>query len=121
MVTVVDSSVWIDAFRGGVSAARLARLVESDAALLHRAVAGEVALGLLGPRRAPLLAELGRLPTVESVPDEEIMELIEMRSLAGRGIGWVDAHLLGSALAAGASLWTLDRRLAAIAGSLGLR
>jgi len=38
----------------------------------------------------------------------------------GRGIGWVDVHLLASARLTGIPLWTLDRRLKEVAGSLGL-
>jgi predicted nucleic acid-binding protein len=40
--------------------------------------------------------------------------------LHGRGIGWIDAHLLASALLADATLWTADARLAALAGELGM-
>jgi predicted nucleic acid-binding protein len=36
--------------------------------------------------------------------------------LSGKGIGWVDTHLLASALAARVEVWTLDRRLARVAG-----
>lgn len=51
---------------------------------------------------------------------DEALVLVERRSLMGRGIGWVDVQLLASALLAAVSLWTLDRRLASVAGELGV-
>jgi predicted nucleic acid-binding protein len=39
------------------------------------------------------------------------MRLIEARKLWGLGIGWIDAHLLASALLSGCQFWTLDGRL----------
>jgi len=52
--------------------------------------------------------------------DAEALALLEERELMGRGLGWVDVHLLGSALLAGIRLWTLDRALAETAHSLGI-
>jgi predicted nucleic acid-binding protein len=37
----------------------------------------------------------------------------------GKGLGWVDVHLLASAVAAGEAVWTKDRRLAEAAARLG--
>jgi len=44
------------------------------------------------------------------------MTFVDAHRLAGRGLGWVDMHLLASAALAHTSLWSLDRRLAATAG-----
>ena len=44
--------------------------------------------------------------------------MIEARSLSGSGIGWVDAHLLASALVSGALVWTFDRILEQAARTL---
>lgn len=119
MRTLVDTSVWIDFFRGSGSS-RLAALLDTDDALVHPWVRGELALGRLGAKRAAILGDLTLRAAAPLLDDEEILHLIDVRSLAGSGIGWVDAHLCGSALVAGAALWTLDRRLARAAAALGL-
>jgi hypothetical protein len=67
-----------------------------------------------------VIADLKRLPALPLVPDEEVLELILARRLSGRGIGWVDAHLLASALVAGCGLWTFDGHLGAVARDLGV-
>jgi predicted nucleic acid-binding protein len=45
---------------------------------------------------------------------------IDRHALMGRGIGYVDMHLLASARLADAMLWTRDKRLLAVATELGL-
>jgi predicted nucleic acid-binding protein len=67
-----------------------------------------------------VIADLKRLPASPRVPDEEVLELILTRQLSGKGIGWVDVHLLASALVAGCGLWTFDGRLGAVARDLGV-
>lgn len=52
------------------------------------------------------------------VPHDEVSELVSRRRLARRGIGWVDAHLLASALTSGAALWSADAGLRAAAAEL---
>ena len=42
------------------------------------------------------------------------------RKLHGRGIGWIDVHLLASALVARLKLWTTDPALATVAKELGI-
>jgi predicted nucleic acid-binding protein len=61
------------------------------------------------------------LPQAIVAEEEEVLRLIDRQALFGRGIGYVDAHLLAAArLTAGSSLWTGDRRLQAVAAELGL-
>jgi predicted nucleic acid-binding protein len=72
----------------------------------------------LGSRR--LLGLLRALPTTPVARVDEALAFIERRALVGRGIGWVDVQLLASALLAGTRIWTLDRRLAAVAADLGV-
>lgn len=38
-----------------------------------------------------------------------------------RGLGWVDVHLLGATMIAGADLWTLDGALLEAAQRIGLK
>jgi predicted nucleic acid-binding protein len=119
-MTIVDSSVWIDFFRGAGRSATLAALLEGNEVLLHPWVLGELALGSLGRRRESVLADLRLVPAAPLVPESELLEVIESRRLHGRGVGWVDAGLLASALIAGAALWSFDRRLARLAGEAGV-
>ncbi len=115
---LVDTSVWIAFFRGAPSGKALSRFLEEDAVLVHPWVTGELMLGTLGPRREEILSDLGRLPAAPLVDFEEIRALVTSRRLAGTGIGWVDAQLVGSALVAGATLWTFDTKLAKVATRL---
>lgn len=115
---LVDASVWINHLRAADE--RLTTLLAREEALCHPFVIGEVALGNL-PRRAPVLAELRDLPQATVASDEDVMRLIEEQPLYGRGIGYVDAHLLASVrITPEAKLWTADRRLGAVAAELGL-
>jgi predicted nucleic acid-binding protein len=63
---------------------------------------------------------LRALPRAEVVGEEEILEFIEQRALMGRGIGYVDVHLLASSILTGITLWSGDRRLRHVAAELGL-
>lgn len=119
-MTLVDSSVWIDHVRPGGHLPRLAELIRTDQLLIHPAVLGEVALGNLGPRRAVVLQALGRMSQAPVVDEDAALAFVELQSLAGSGIGWVDVHLLASARLAHAKLWTLDKRLARVAARLGV-
>jgi predicted nucleic acid-binding protein len=117
---LADTSVWIEHLRGGRAGLVLASLLEEDSIVMHPWIAGELALGRLGKRRAHILADIGLLDHLAPASDEDVMRMIEARSLSGTGIGWVDAHLLASALVAGARLWTLDRILREAARAAGI-
>lgn len=115
---LVDTSVWVDHLRHGSPS--LFSLLSAGRVLCHPFVIGELALGALG-QRDEVLGDLKNLPQAETASPLEVLELIDRQSLAGSGIGYVDAHLLASArLTAGAALWTRDRRLSLVAGKLGL-
>jgi len=115
-VILVDTSVWIDHLRARDEI--LAALLDEGRVLSHPFVIGELALGRLR-ERAPVLINLGRLPAATVASDHEVLGFIDRHRLFGSGIGYIDAHLLASAhLTADATLWTRDRRLAAIAQRL---
>jgi predicted nucleic acid-binding protein len=117
-VILVDTSVWIEHLRAGEE--RLTALLDAGEVLAHPFVIGELALGNLRGRDA-FLRDLGDLPQAAVVADEEVLGFIEDQALFGRGIGYVDAHLLAAArLTAGARLWTRDRNLLAVAARLDL-
>jgi len=116
---LVDTSIWIGHFRQ--TDAVLVGLLEDGRVLTHQMVIGELACGNL-PRRGEVLELLHALPAAPSATHEEALLLIEERGLMRRGIGYVDVHLLASALLArDASLWSADARLAVAAGALGVR
>jgi predicted nucleic acid-binding protein len=117
---LVDTSVWIEFLRRAPPRADLREVLELGEVVTHPFVIGELALGGLGRRRAQILSDLRLLPGLPAASDAEVLDLIDARALAGRGIGWVDAHLVASALLAAARLWTLDARLARVASAVGL-
>lgn len=115
---LVDTSVWIAHLR--ITDERLAALLQEGEVLGHPFVTGEIALGNLRQRRA-VLTELLELPQAAVAADEEVLHLIAELSLFGRGIGYVDAHLLAAVrLIPDTRLWTHDRRLQEVAAELGL-
>ena len=114
---LVDTSVWIDHLARGD--ARLVDALEAGAVWSHAFVIGELACADLR-NRGEVLHLLGRLPRVPLATDDEAMAFVERRRLMGKGIGWVDAHLLAAAVLAGVRVWTRDRRLAQVAGDLDL-
>lgn len=116
---LVDTSLWIDYFRNGNDT--LVRLLTRDQVLIHPMVIGEIACGTPPAPRAQTLGDLGLLPTVQLVGLHEAIAFIERESLYGLGCGLVDIILLASTLLTpGATLWTLDRRLAGVADRFGV-
>jgi predicted nucleic acid-binding protein len=114
---LVDTSVWIEHLR--VGSPGLARLLEHGLVLAHPSVIGELACGNL-KNRSRLLADLAALPDAVEATDEEVLRLIEERKLWGVGLGWIDAHLLASALLTNCGFWTLDRKLERAASRAGI-
>ncbi len=115
---LVDASVWIDHLRSNDE--RLTALLDGDEVLGHPFIMGELALGHLRQRDIVLRA-LRRLPQATVASDQEVLRLIDRQPLFGRGIGYVDAHLLAAVrLTADTRLWTRDRRLQTVAAELGL-
>ena len=114
---LVDTSVWIDHLRRGHPA--LAAQLEDGAVWTHPFVVGELACGNLH-RRAEILSLLAALPAVPVAAHDEVLAFVEHRRLTGRGLGWIDMHLLASATLASVPLWTSDRRLFAVAQELGI-
>jgi len=115
---LVDTSVWIDHLRSGDET--LATLLNRSQVLLHPFVLGELACGNL-VNRNEVLDLLKDLPRSPVATDDEVLIYIERQSLMGRGIGYIDSHLLAAvALEGTARLWTRDKRLRAVADALSL-
>jgi predicted nucleic acid-binding protein len=115
-MVLADTSVWIAHFRRGLP--ELSSRLGSHLVLTHPFVIGELACANLRNRRAVLM-DLRRLPRAVPASDREVMHLIESRQLWGKGLAWSDVHLLSSAVLSRCRLWTLDKRLHAVA--VGLR
>ncbi len=119
-MVLVDTSVWIRFLSNRAPhAAQLQDLLLRGEVSGHDFVFGELLVGDKGGRKK-LLADYVRMHQSLTVPHREVVEFVQRRRLYGRGIGWVDAHLLASAVVGCGSLWTADPRLAAAATELGI-
>jgi predicted nucleic acid-binding protein len=117
-VILIDTSVWIDHFRS--TSVPLGEVLQAEEVMTHPFVVGELACGTLRQRQQ-VLDLLDDLPKATVASHEEVMHFIEERRLMGKGIGYIDAHLLAAvSLTVGAQLWTHDKHLAAVAADLGL-
>ena len=113
---LVDTAVWIDHLHKAVPA--LAEALEGEEVLTHPFVIGELACGELRNRHE-FLGLLAALPSAAVATDDEALVLIEDRRLMGKGLGYIDVHLLASAMLTEATrLWTTDKRLRMIAAQL---
>jgi len=117
MMTLVDTSVWVEHLRRGN--ARMKGLLSAGQVLCHPFVLGELACGNLQKRRQ-VLALLTALPAAQLASHDEVLHLVDTYQLFGRGLGWVDVHLLASALLSKCGLSTLDKPLATAAEGLGI-
>ena len=120
MIVLVDTSVWIRFLSNrGPYAAALDGLLSRDEVSGHELVYGELLIGDKGGRKR-LLADYELMHQAPAVPHIDVVEFVRSRRLHGRGIGWIDAHLLASALVGRLKLWTADPRLGVLAGELGI-
>jgi predicted nucleic acid-binding protein len=120
MSVLVDTSVWIRFLSNRAPyASRLDELLGRDEVSGHDFVYGELLIGDKGGRKA-LLTEYERMGQAPVVPHGDVVAFVRDRKLHGRGIGWIDVHLLASALVARLELWTTDPALAMVAKELGI-
>lgn len=115
---LVDTSVWVAHLRQGGTG--LEDLLLDGQVLCHDFVIGELACGGL-KNRQEVLSLLESLNQARLAQHEEALKLIEQRRLMGKGLGYVDMHLLASTLLSGVSLWTLGKKLDEAASALGIR
>jgi len=116
---LIDTSVWVDHFRHGNDG--LVALLGLDRALTHPMVMLEIACGTPPSPRIQTLNNIALLQTCHQASLGEVMAFIEREKLYGLGCGLVDMALLASTLITpSAELWTLDKRLADLAGRFGV-
>jgi predicted nucleic acid-binding protein len=114
-LVIVDTSLWISHLRA--ADAGLAEVLEAGEAMCHPFVIGELACGNLN-NRAAIIALLQVLPSAPVAQHEEVLAFIDAHGLMGKGLGFIDIHLLASALLSGVPLWTRDMRLAKAAAEM---
>ena len=114
-MVLVDTSVWVSHLREGNS--ELVDLLDNGGVVSHPFVVEELACGNLR-NRAMILSLLESLPMSIEAEHKEVLAFIERNRLMGKGLGYVDAHLITSAVLTGVALWTLDKRLEQVAGTL---
>ena len=119
-MVLVDTSVWIRFLSNREPYSQeLDRLLDLDQVTGHELIYGELLIGDNGGRQQ-LLASYGGIRQAVAVPHLEVAEFVRSRKLHGRGVGWIDIHLLASALVERLYLWTADDRLSAMATELGV-
>ena len=116
-MVLVDTSIWIDHLRTGNR--RLEILLLDSEVACHPYIIGELACGNL-KNRDEILDLLQALPIAPTIAPDEFLFFVDQHRLMGLGIGFVDIHLLASALLSDLRLWTGDRRLRAAASTLGI-
>jgi predicted nucleic acid-binding protein len=116
-MVLVDTSVWVAHLRAGTSG--LEALLNEGLMVCHPLIVGELAGGTLHNRSA-ILVHLQALLQAIPAEHEEVMQFIENHSLIGTGLGYIDLHLLASALLSKVTLWTVDKRLKEVAVKLEL-
>lgn len=115
-MVLVDTSVWVAHLRHGDL--RLESLLNNSRVVCHPFIIGELACGNL-KNRAEILSLLGALPMAISIEHGEAMHFIENRLLMGKGLGYIDIHLLASAIVTKVPLWTFDKKLKDISIEMG--
>ena len=114
---LVDTSIWINHFNKTNSG--LNKLLNSAQVCIHPFVIGELACGNIS-NRTEILSLLKSLPLVDTALDDEIHKFIEDKKLYGIGLGFIDVHLLASALIHNVKIWTGDKSLSKAALKLGI-
>jgi predicted nucleic acid-binding protein len=116
-MVLVDTSVWVSHLRHGNVG--LKKLLNAGEVVCHPFIVGELACGNL-KNRHEILAHLQSLPMSVSAEHEEVLKFIENNRLMGMGLGYVDVHLIASALLTDVPLWTFDKTLDKIAKKIGI-
>ena len=114
---LVDTSVWVSHFRTGNQ--QLESLLNSGQVICHPFIIGELACGTL-KNRIEILNLLRSLPQADCADDDEVLHFIEKNHLMGKGLGYIDMHLLASAILTNVPIWTLDKKLRALSSTLDI-
>ena len=110
-MVLVDTSIWIDFLKDGNDLLR--EFLENGQVMVHPLIVGELSCGNIS-KRSNFLSLINELPQVKESSHEEVMHFIENKKLFGKGVGFIDLHILSSAILSNVPLWTGDKRLANI-------
>ena len=116
-MVLVDTSVWINHLRKTNKG--LVDLLQEGLVLIHPFIVGELACGNL-KNRQEILSLLQLLPMATQADHEDVMSFIDAHKLMGKGLGYIDVHLLASTLLSDAELWTFDTKLSETSFKLGV-
>lgn len=116
-MVLVDTSVWISHLRYGNVGLEI--LLNDGHVACHPFVIGELACGNL-KNRPEILSLMQALPPAAHADNEEVIEFIENHRLMGKGLGYIDIHLLASATLSKLKLWTFDKRFNEVSVKIGL-
>ena len=116
-MVIVDTSIWVTHLRQG--SRQLEKLLMDAEVMCHPFIVGELACGNL-KNRNEIISLLQSLPMAPTIEFDEFLFFIDRHHLMGKGVGFVDVHLLASAQLIGKPLWTADKWLKSAADQLEL-
>ena len=116
-MVLVDTSVWVSHLR--YENEDLQQLLLNGEVVCHPFIVGELACGNL-KNRHEILTYLQSLPMTILAEDEEVLKFIEANQLMGKGLGYIDVHLIASAVLTNVLLWTLDKTLDKFTDKIGI-
>jgi predicted nucleic acid-binding protein len=117
-MVLVDTSVWVSHLRNGDVG--LDRLLNDGKVVSHPFIIGELACGNL-KNRHEILLYLQSLPMAILAEDGEVLKFIENHQLMGKGLGYVDVHLIAAAVLTDIPLWTFDKTLDKVTRKIGIK
>jgi len=116
-MVLVDTSVWVSHLRNGD--AGLEKLLNDGEVVCHPFIVGELACGNL-KNRHEILIYLQSLPMAILAEDGEVLRFIENHQLMGKGLGYIDVHLIAAAVLTDVPFWTFDKTLDKITKKIGI-
>lgn len=116
-MVLVDTSVWVSHLRMGHS--KLERFLQDGDVACHPFIVGELACGNL-KNRSEILSLIQSLPMTIEAEHQEVLQFITNHQLMGTGLGYIDVHLMASAVLTEIPIWTLDKILNNISSKLGI-
>ncbi len=116
-MVLADTSVWINHLRNSNST--LIKLLEEVKVYSHPFIKGELACGNI-KNRSEFFKFYNKLPVLSLVTENEALFFLNEHKLFGKGLGWIDVHLLASVYLNNIKLFTIDRKLKQTALKLGV-
>jgi predicted nucleic acid-binding protein len=116
-MVIVDTSIWVDHLRKG--SLHLEKLLLEEQVACHPLIIGELACGNI-KNRNEFLSLIQTLPMAPTINLDEFLYFIEQNRLMGKGIGFVDIHLLAAARLSEIPLWTCDKTLKSVSMELNI-